>query len=177
MASMNPFTLLFSPSGGIDKRTFAIAIIGFYAVGLASHLLLSAPVTVRAGLLPFAVAQGVLTWTWFALHAKRLRDAGRGIGGALAVAIIYGLAVVLLLLVMSAFAGVPSDPANKQGALAGLGGLLVVFFVFALLFDPSKLTILTTILIVLVLIAYLPLLLSLGWSIWTGTRPSASPAP
>src|SRR2546425_1003154 len=129
---MNPLTPVFSPFGRIDRRTFAIAIIGFYGVGLASQLLLSAPVTVRAGLWPFAVAQGVLTWVWFALHAKRLRDAGRGIGGALAVAIIYGLAVVLLLLVMSAFAGAPSDPANKQGALAGLGGLLVVFFIFGL---------------------------------------------
>ena len=42
---------------------------------------------------------------WFALHAKRLRDAGRPIGLAIAIAILYALAIVLLMLLVDPMIG------------------------------------------------------------------------
>ena len=37
--------------------------------------------------------QALLIWMWFALHAKRLRDAGRTIGLAVGAAVLYALSV------------------------------------------------------------------------------------
>jgi uncharacterized membrane protein YhaH (DUF805 family) len=165
--------LLFSTSGRIDQRTFAFAILAFYAAGFASQFLLSGQVTGRAGPWPFALAQALLTWIWFALHAKRMRDAGRGIGGSLTVAIIYAVPILLLVLFMAAFIGASSDPL-KSGAGSGVGSALILFFVIALLTDPSRFNLLTFVLLFLLFFAYVPMLLAVIWSIWTGTRPSAS---
>ena len=174
MASTKPLALLFSPSGRLDQRTFAYAVVAFYAVGLASQFLLSAPVAVRAGMWSYALAQIVLTWIWFALHAKRMRDAGRGIGGVLTIAILYVLPVVLLVALMAATAGSSPDQ-SRQGASSGLGVVFAFLFIYALVVDPSKFGLLVVVLIVLMLFAYVPLLLALVWSIRAGTRPSAPP--
>ena len=60
-------------------------------------------VIARGGLWPFVIVQALLIWVWFALHAKRLRDAGRTIGLAVGVSLLYTLSVVLLLIVAAAF--------------------------------------------------------------------------
>jgi len=170
MAFADPLALLFSPSGRLDRRTFAYAVIAFYAVGLASQFLFSVGVTGRAGMWAYALAQIALTWVWFVLHAKRMRDAGRGIGGVLTIATLYVLPVVLLVVLIAATAGSSTD----QSASSGLGVVFAFLFIYALVVDPSKFGLAIVILIILMLFAYVPLLLALIWSIWAGTRPRAS---
>ena len=73
---MDPLALLFSWSGRLAPRPFAIAIIAVYLVSFFSQVLLGAPVTGRSGLWPFTLLQAALVWAWLVLHVKRLRDAG-----------------------------------------------------------------------------------------------------
>src|SRR5262249_51080955 len=89
-----------SPFGRVSPRAFAIAIALVYLAAFASQMLLAAPVTSRAGLMPFALAQFILLWVWFALHAKRLHDSERSAGWAVAVGLIYALGVILLVLLV-----------------------------------------------------------------------------
>jgi hypothetical protein len=81
-------------------RAFAVAIVAVYLAGFLSQVLLAEPLTVRFGLWPFVAVQATLLWMWFALHAMRLRDAGRDSATAAGVALLYGLAIVLLVLVL-----------------------------------------------------------------------------
>lgn len=90
----------FSPGGPMAPRAFAIAIVAVYLAGFLSQVLLAEPLTVRFGLWPFVAVQAALLWMWFALHAMRLRDAGRDSATAAGVALLYGLAIVLLVLVI-----------------------------------------------------------------------------
>lgn len=53
----------------------------------------------RVGVAPFALVQAALTYAWYVLHARRLRDAGYGTGWALVIAMLYCLGVALFLLV------------------------------------------------------------------------------
>src|SRR5262245_50195320 len=99
-----------SPAGRIGRGSFAIAIAVVYVLSFLSQLLLSAPVMLRLGPWPFAIAQAALVWAWYVLHARRLRDAGRGSGMALGIAIVYSLAIILLLLIVTSTA--PSAPAT-----------------------------------------------------------------
>jgi uncharacterized membrane protein YhaH (DUF805 family) len=90
----------FSPGGPMAPRAFAIAIVAVYLAGFLSQVLLAEPLTVRFGLWPFVTVQAALLWMWFALHAMRLHDAGRDSAMAAGVALLYGLAIVLLVLVI-----------------------------------------------------------------------------
>src|SRR5580658_9709912 len=90
---------LLSPGGRLKPQPFTYAAIAVYLAGAASHLLTAADVMTRAGLWPFLAAQILLLWLWFALHAKRLRDAGHGSGLAAGVALLYALSIALLLIV------------------------------------------------------------------------------
>src|SRR2546421_12922651 len=95
---MAPLALFFSAKGRLAPKAFVIGAIAVYAVSCLSQVLASGPLTARAGLWPFAIVQAVLTWSWFAIHAKRLRDAGRGIGSAPGLPVVDGPAVRPLLL-------------------------------------------------------------------------------
>ncbi|MEX1083411.1 MAG: hypothetical protein WEC82_03740, partial [Xanthobacteraceae bacterium] len=96
---MHILRLFFTAGGRLPSGCFAAAVVLIYALWLAAHLLTAPALLARAGLWPFMLAQPLLIWAWFALHAKRLRDAGRAVAPAQGVAVIYALAVVLLLLV------------------------------------------------------------------------------
>src|ERR1700692_3145315 len=109
---MNPLSLPFSPAGRISPRTFSIAVALVYVASFGSQVLLAAPVTMRAGLAPFVLVQLVLLWVWFALHAKRLHDAGRGMGLAVGVGLLYALGIILLLLLVELMIGATSHNAN-----------------------------------------------------------------
>ena len=79
---METLALFFSTRGRVAPRAFAAAVVAVYGAAFLSQLLISAPVMLHAGLVPFALVQAIATWSWFCLHAKRLRDADRGIGAA-----------------------------------------------------------------------------------------------
>jgi len=160
-------------AGRLAPGSFALFIVAVYLVSFASQMLLSAPVTARAGVLPFALVQAALVWLWIDLHRRRLRDAGRPAATAIGVAMIYALEVVLLTLIvwmMASASGAAHDDASifhlfvllsLLGAMAGdphLGDLKMWLAAFAVLM-------------------LLPVLIALGFSLWTATRPTAPPAP
>ena len=141
----------FLPGGRMAPRAFALAIVAVYLAGFLSQVLLAEPLTLRFGLWPFLAAQAALLWVWFALHAMRLHDAGRDTAPAAGIAILYGLAVVLLALVIAA-TGTPNshlfvvvavvrqmlDDPELEGfgmVLLGLTGLVAVPILVAIVFS------------------------------------------
>lgn len=161
---MESFGQLFSPFGRTARNPFAMSAVLVYVLIVASYLLVSQPVVTRSGVAPFALVQVALTYAWYALHARRLRDAGYGPGWALVIAILYCLGVALFLL-LAAFVSVLDN--GKDGSTLGL--LLILLFIVAVLAgDPSPLA---GVALVLLFVIVTPLLIAIGFSIWTGTRP------
>jgi uncharacterized membrane protein YhaH (DUF805 family) len=173
---MESRALFFSASGRIARKPFALGVALVYVVSFFSQMLLSPPVLARASVAPFAILQALLTWCWFALHAKRLRDANRNIANALAIAILYALAMILLMLLI-----VPlSAPSTGQGPPEGSGANLASFFVVLLLFAAltgQNLDFFFYLALALLVLFFTPILLALLFSIRVGLRPSVRPAP
>jgi hypothetical protein len=167
---MQALRVLFSPSGRLQPRPFALAAIVVYAAGLASQFLTSPKVLLYSGLWPFAVAQALLIWLWYVVHAKRLRDAGSPIGLAIGASFLYALAVVLLLLVAVGFSaplqGTPGD-ANANTAL----GLILLVWIIAALAGSSSYDLGWLMVAILVVLACLPLLVAIAVTLWAATRP------
>ena len=173
---MNAVTAAFSLSGRLSAGPFAMAAVAVYILGLASQCLLTWPVTARAGLLPFILLHAVLLWVWFAIHAKRLRDAGRDIGSAVGIAIVNVLAITFLLMVISFLVSpVEGQPGETAGGV--LGTWVVLVLLIEIFSGASNLGWLGKVLMVIVGIAMLPVLLAVGFSIWAGTRPSLQARP
>ncbi len=176
-AGMDPFGLFLSGRGRLAPGPFAIAVTLVYLAGFASQALLSGPVIARSGLLPFALVQAVLTWGWYVLHVKRLTDAGRSSGGALASAVLYALAVALLLLVVSFFiqAGAPDASGDKVDP-SSIFGLFMVLYVIGMMFSSLDFGFFTMLITAAVVVALAPVVVVFVFSIYVGTRPSAPPA-
>jgi len=161
---MELFAQFFSPFGRTARNPFAMGAVLVYVLIVASYLLVSQPVVTRSGVAPFALVQVALTCAWYALHARRLRDAGYGTGWALVIAILYCLGVALFLL-LAAFVSVLDN--GKDGSALGL--LLILLFIVAVFAgDPSPLV---GVALGLLFVIVTPLLIALGFSIWAGTRP------
>lgn len=176
---MDALALFFSAKGLLTRKRFAWAAIAVYAAGFASQLILSPSVVARSGLWPFIAMHTALIWAWLALHIKRLRDARQEFAGAIGVALIYALAVALLLLIITLFTGFGAQAADRApGAPPPAGdaavGLVLVVVLFGLLFAPDF-GVFATILKILVVVACLPALISFAFSLWAATRPSAAP--
>jgi uncharacterized membrane protein YhaH (DUF805 family) len=170
---MQALRFLFSPFGRLGPQAFAVAVIALYAAGAASQWLTVPGVVARNGLWPFLLAQAVLIWVWFALHAKRLRDAGRSTGLAAAAGLLYALAVVLLLIVATAFFSTsPSamSGANPTGAL----GLILLLSIIAALADSSSYDVGWFVVAILMALAFLPIIVATAVTLWAATRPSAA---
>lgn len=167
---------LFSSSGTIGRGPFAVAVCGVYLTGLASQILLIGPVVLRAGFWPFILLHAALLWVWYALHARRLRDAGRGVGAAVGVAIVNVLSMIFLLMVISFLVSpVEGQPGETAGGVLATWVVLIMFVeIFA---GAPHLGWLGRVLMVIVGIAMLPILLAVGFSVWTGTRRSAPAVP
>jgi uncharacterized membrane protein YhaH (DUF805 family) len=163
---------LLSPGGRLKPQPFTYAAIAVYLAGAASHLLTAADVMTRAGLWPFLAAQILLLWLWFALHAKRLRDAGHGSGLAAGVALLYALSIALLLIVADSFFNTSDGLMSNANAASALG-LIMILYIFAVLAGSSQYDLAWVVVAILMLIAILPIVVSIIFSIWTATRPSA----
>jgi uncharacterized membrane protein YhaH (DUF805 family) len=178
---MDEIGLFFSTKGRIDRRTFGWCVLAVYLLGFFSQALLSGNVIARAGLWPFVFVQAALIWAWLALHIRRLRDANEGAAGAIGVAIVYSLAVGLLVLVVSLFTGFSAQHADRPPGEAAPAGeaviaLFLVILIFNMLYSPDF-GVFTTLLKIMVLIACLPALISFVFSLRTGLRKSVPPAP
>jgi uncharacterized membrane protein YhaH (DUF805 family) len=163
---MQSLALLFSASGRVAPKPFARAILAVYAAALLSLLLLSAPVVLRAGLVPFVLVQALAAWAWFCLHAKRLRDAGRDAGPALAIAGLYALAIVLFLLMVAVAAppvgGVPA-PGEEWSDLPVAGDPELGLFAYV---AAGMLALIVA-----------PMLIAIAFSVWAATRRAGPTAP
>jgi uncharacterized membrane protein YhaH (DUF805 family) len=171
---MQTLRLLFSPAGWLEPRTFIIAAILVYVVGAASHLLTASTVILRAGMWPFLFAQALFIWIWFAIHAKRLHDAGRTAGLAGSVSILYALSITLLVIVAASFYGalagqMPHADANTASAL----GLILLLSIIAILLGAPHYDLAWLMAAILLLIAALPVVLAVVVTLWSATRQTA----
>jgi uncharacterized membrane protein YhaH (DUF805 family) len=170
---MQALRFLFSPSGRLGPQAFVIAVLAVYAGGAASQLLTVPGVIARSGLWPFAAVQAVLTWIWFALHAKRLRDAGRSNGLAVGAALLYALSIVLLLIVATGFFKTPAGGLNDTNTTGALSLILLVLVVTTLAQTPGV-DFGWFIVTILLVLALLPLIVAVAVTLWTATRPSVT---
>lgn len=161
---MHFFHLVFSGAGRLRPGCFAAAVLAVYVFGLAAQLL-TVPVVLSRALWPFVLAQVLLTWVWFVLHAKRLRDAGRGPALAQGIAVIHALAVALLILV-GAFV-LDSVAAPESSTPVSIAVLRHVLTFSRGLSDPLTL---------LGLVACASLLIAPVFSIWAASQPSRAVA-
>jgi uncharacterized membrane protein YhaH (DUF805 family) len=166
---MESLAFWLSPSGRIAPKPFARGILAIYVAAALSLLLMSAPVMLRMGFAPFALVQALACWAWFCLHAKRLRDAGRDAGAALAVAGLYVLAIVLFLLMLTLAAplrgGAQAPAAGAAGAWSDL---------FALAGGDSDPGLFAYVGAGLLALIVLPVLTAVAFSIWAATRRGAA---
>ena len=169
---MQGLRLLFSPSGRLAPRSFIIAAVLVYVAAAASQALTMPGVIKAGGLWPFLAVQIVLVWIWYALHAKRLRDAGKPVGLAVATSLLYVLSVALLVIIAGAFyvalAGQGTDPTTASA----LGLILFVAVVAVLSGVPSD-SLAWLMVAILVAIACLPIVLAVVTTAWAATRPTA----
>jgi len=162
---------LFSASGRLAPSPFLFGALAVYVAGAASQFLTNPALTGRAGLWLFAAAQALLIWIWYALHAKRLNDAGLRPSIAACGALVYALSVVLLVMLAASFV-TPSDlGAVDPNASSALGVLTMVAAVAALLgASQHDLTALT--IAVITALAFVPIIIAVLVTIWAATRPS-----
>jgi uncharacterized membrane protein YhaH (DUF805 family) len=170
---MGALVSLASTQGRIARKPFALGVLGVYVAGAAAQTLLFGEVLARFGVWPFVVVQAVLVWAWLVLHIRRLRDAGEGPAAAIGIALIYILSLGLLLMLVVFFTNpeAGSGPAGENPAGEAASATLLVLFLFAILFKPDF-GVFTMILKGLILIAFIPLAVSLLFSIRTGMRRS-----
>src|SRR5687767_2976127 len=163
-----------STHGRLARKPFALGLLGVWIAGIATQLLLTGEILGGVGVWPFIAAQAALTWVWLVLHIRRLRDAGQGAAPAFGVALIYLLSIALLVLLVAFFthpeAAGPLSVGDSPARGAAIGTVLVVFL-FNILFTPDF-GVFSTIFKGLILIAFLPAVISLLFSIRTGLRPS-----
>jgi hypothetical protein len=171
MPGMQLLRIIFSPSGRLSPQIFIVLIVLVYLAGAASHALTVPDVITRAGLWPFIAAQALLIWIWYALHAKRLRDGGRATGLAAAAAILYTLAVALMIIIAASFYGALSAQAPDANTASALGLILLVS-VIAILLGAPHYDVAWLMVTVLLLLAFVPIIVAVAVTLWAATRPS-----
>ena len=152
-----------------------LAVTAVYAASFVSQMLLSAPVTARMSVVPFVAVQAVLIWLWIVLHRRRLRDAGRPSGIAIGIAMIYVLEVVLLALLIGVLTSSSAQTGDPESS-AGVFHLFAIIYLIGMMSGESSLGALQFWLMGLAVVMFLPVLISIAFSIWTATRPSL-PSP
>jgi len=165
---MKALRFLFSPHGRLSPQPFIAAVIIVYVCGFASQGLTVPDVITRVGLWPFAAAQALLLWIWFALHAKRLRDGGHSAGLALGVGLLYALSLALLIIVAASFFNMAdAHDANTAGAL----GLILFVSVIAILLGSPQYDVTWMMVTALTVAGLLPVILAVVCTLWAATRP------
>lgn len=168
---MQLLRIVFSPSGRISPQIFIALIVLVYLAGAASHALTVPSVITRTGLWPFIGAQALLIWIWYALHAKRLHDGGRASSLAAAAAILYTLAVALMIILAASFYGPLSAQVPDANTASALGLILLVSVISILLGAPHY-DVAWLMVTALLLLAFVPIIVAVTVTLWTATRPS-----
>jgi uncharacterized membrane protein YhaH (DUF805 family) len=167
---MPTLRLLFSPFGRLGRQAFIVAALGVYAAGVASQWLTAPGVVARGGIWPFAIVQVLLIWTWFSLHAKRLRDADRSAGLAASAAILYFLAVLLLLVLLETFLDDATQQTSDPNATSAMT-LILFIWIIAILSDSPGVDFYWLGVLVFA-VAVFPIIFAMAVTLWAATRPS-----
>ena len=171
---MSPSPAL-SDTSRLARGPFILAVVAVYVLSFLSQMLLSAPVTARVSVVPFVLVQIVLIAGWIVLHRRRLHDAGRPTGMAIGIAMIYALEVVLLTLLIWILSA-PSGTSSFADDGAGVFHLFTIIYLLAVLTGDPGLGALQIWLIGFAAVMFLPIPISIGFSIWAATRPSVPAA-
>jgi hypothetical protein len=172
---MNALATLGS-SGRMAPRPFAFGAAGIYLVSFLSQFLLAQPVMALASVAPFLAVQIPVAWMWYALHAKRLRDAGRSTDTALALAVLYLLAILLLVLATVAANALGSGDGVDTKPLAAVFQVFLLLFLIGTVLSDPNLSMFGYVILGALIVVMLPIVIAIAFSVWAGTRPSA-PAP
>jgi uncharacterized membrane protein YhaH (DUF805 family) len=164
---MESLTVFFSARGRLAPRAFAASAAVVYGTAFLSLLLISPPVMLRAGLAPFALVQAIAIWCWFCVHAKRLRDADRQVGVAVAIAVLYALAAILFLLLVALIM-----PFGDAAQRARAEDVPVLSLLIATLTAETGIFAYVAAAILALVVAPVPV--AIGFSIWAATRPAAT---
>jgi len=90
-----------------------------------------------------------------------------------ALAILYGLGLVLFLLVIAILV----QPATSSpDAAPDAGQLLLLIFLIAILVNTPSLGMFTYVILGVLAMVMLPILIAMVFTVWVGTRPSAAHA-
>jgi uncharacterized membrane protein YhaH (DUF805 family) len=170
---MESSALFFSPRGRVGPRAFGYAIVAVYCLSFLSQMLISPPVTVRFGLLPFVALQVLLVWAWLVLHVKRLRDAGYPSGPAIGIAALYALAIVLLVLLLDPMIGHDADVVGADAGRFKLADLWTFVLLIAAVAGQVDFGFFDVFALVVLLLVLTPAVIAIGFSIWTAKRPPA----
>lgn len=170
---MSALRTLFSPSGRLPPQTFIVLAVLVYLAGVASHALTLPDAIARAGLWPFVVAQALLIWIWYALHAKRLHDAGRQAALAAGAGILYALSVALMIIIAVSFY-TPLAGQVPDASTASALGLILLVSIIAILLGAPHYDVAWLMVAILLLIAFVPIMLAAAVTLWAATRPSAT---
>jgi uncharacterized membrane protein YhaH (DUF805 family) len=163
---MQIFRLLLSPSGRLGAKAYVLAALGVYAAGVVSQWLTTPKVMARGGVWPFAFAQVLLIWIWFAIHSKRLRDADRSVAPAATAAVLYSLLMLLLLFVLE-------DPLNHTVRdPSSVIAITLILFIWVVVVMTSPSTNHYLISMLVFLLACLPIIFVIAFTLWAATRPS-----
>jgi uncharacterized membrane protein YhaH (DUF805 family) len=172
---MNAISFLFSPRGHLAVRPFLNGALAVYLLGVASQYLTTADVVRHGGLLPFVAVQLGLVWIWFCLHAKRLHDAARSSGLAVAIALLYLLSVVLLLIIADGFfvtTNLPLGDANAGGAL----WLILLLYIASALAGSMQYDLAWIVVAILTFMTFVPIILALGCTFWAARLEPRPPS-
>jgi len=175
---MDQLSSIVSTSGRIARQPFAIGVVVLYLLRFGARAPLAPSVMARGGGILFVLAQMLLIWIWYALHVRRLRDAGRGRGSAVGIAIVYGFGIALVMLIALLLNPSASSGAPEGGRpAAGLAELLIVLYLIALFTGQPHLSIFGYVLIGIAVLVLAPIVIALLFSLWAGTRHSVQQAP
>jgi hypothetical protein len=172
---MNLLDLLFSPKGTIKPQPFALVAIGIYALNLIAGSVLDGQFVMRAGLWPYVALQLLLTWIWFAVHKKRLADAGKGYTVAASLAFIYLVGVAILATLTAGSSAATINPDAKESSVSLFGAIFAILFINTL-FTGDFFLIALLIFLILGLPFVFALIVAI-YSIVTGARASLTPEP
>jgi hypothetical protein len=161
------------PGARLERGRFALAAIAVYGASFFSQGLLFAPVTQRAGVLPFALAQVVLIGLWIVLHRRRMQDAGRPTGLAIGIAIVYAFQAFLQTLLTWLLIA----PAEQTGDAAGIFHLYLILYLIGSISGNSQLAVFQYWVWGFIALVLAPAVVSVIFSLWVATRPSAASAP
>jgi uncharacterized membrane protein YhaH (DUF805 family) len=161
-----------TPTGDLEQGPYTRALIGLVIGAILSNMLSAPAITAALGIWPFVVTQLALLWFWFALTAKRLRNAERSVLGVTAVALIAVIAIVLLSVILALQFTDTSAGAAAPWVPASFGTLIYPFvLLFNLIAGPPAAAQDVTV-AVLSAFTVAPLLLMIWYSAWAALQPS-----